>query len=223
MLMMDTQQSNNDRQYVVTQIFRILNAIVERKVNGETISAQHKDQQQTSEKDKSLGEQAKVLTNKATTAFQEGRYDDVKKNLKAVLDIIEQLPVNNDHMEAKAYMLNMLAGAECRQGLYDMSVKHLKEAIEICEQLPDTVKYQYAKETFEENLENVEYKMEKVNEHKDAEEKESDESLLDALQNKSSKDKKTKSRSFTDLMLDGGAWWLGLIIILLAILMYKYC
>ena len=60
--------------------------------------------------------------------------------------------------------------------------------------LPDTVKYQYAKETFEDNLEEVGYKMKQANEVHGEQGKASDESLLDALQNKSSKDKKYKSQ-----------------------------
>jgi len=181
-----------DKQQALSQILDILNAIAVKKANGEKIRRQYKTEPDPQER--SLGEQAGELTNKATKAFQEGRYDDAKKYLYGVLEIIEQLPDNNDHREAKAYMLNMLAGAECRQGLFDESVKHLREAISICEKLPDTIKYQYAKETFEDNLEEVEHKMKQANERKAEMDKESDESLLDALQNKSSKDKKYKSQ-----------------------------
>ena len=72
--------------------------------------------------------------------------------------------------------------------------EHDKLLGEQAKQLPDTVKYQYAKETFEDNLEEVEYKMKQANEVNGEQEKASDESLLDALQNKSSKDKKYKSQ-----------------------------
>ena len=181
-----------DKQQALSQILDILNVIAAKKANGEKIRRQYKTEPDPQER--SLGEQAGELTNKATKAFQEGRYDDAKKYLYGVLEIIEKLPDNNDHREAKAYMLNMLAGAECRQGLFDESVKHLREAISICEKLPDTVKYQYAKETFEDNLEEVEHKMKQANEHKAEMDKKSEESLLDALQNKSTKDKKYKSQ-----------------------------
>ena len=181
-----------DKQQALSQILDILIEIAAKKADGEEIRRQYKTESDPQER--SLGEQAAELTNKATKAFQEERYDDAKKYLYGVLKIIEKLPDNNDHREAKAYMLNMLAGAECRQGLFDESVKHLREAISICEKLPDTIKYQYAKETFEDNLEEVEHKMKQANEHKAEMDKASDESLLDALQNKSSKDKKYKSQ-----------------------------
>ncbi len=181
-----------DKRQALSQILDILNVIAAKKANGEKKRRNYKTESDPQER--SLGEQAAELTNKATKAFQEGRYDDAKKYLYGVLEIIEQLPDNNDHREAKAYMLNMLAGAECRQGLFEESVKHLREAISLCEKLPDTIKYQYAKETFEDNLEDVEHKMKQANEHKAEMDKESDESLLDALQNKSSKDKKYKSQ-----------------------------
>ncbi len=187
-----TNDEYTDKQQALSQILDILNVIAAKKANGEKIRRNYKTESDPQER--SLGEQAAELTNKATKAFQEGRYDDAKKYLYGVLKIIEKLPDNNDHREAKAYMLNMLAGAECRQGLFDESVKHLREAISICETLPDTIKYQYAKETFEDNLEEVEHKMKQANEHKAEMDKASDESLLDALQNKSSKDKKYKSQ-----------------------------
>ena len=204
-----TNDEYTDKQQALSQILDILNAIAVKKADGEIITARHKSESDTkaggkntriryhredTQDGRSLGEQAGLLTNKATKAFQEGRYDDAKKYLHDVLDIIAKLPDNNDHREAKAYMLNMLAGAECRQGLFDESVKHLREAISICVKLPDTVKYQYAKETFEDNLEEVEHNMKQANEHKAEMDKESDESLLDALQNKSSKEKKYKSQ-----------------------------
>lgn len=186
-----------DKQQALSQILDILNVIAAKKANGEKIRRQYKTEPDPQER--SLGEQAGELTNKATKAFQEERYDDAKRYLYGVLEIIEKLPDNNDHREAKAYMLNMLAGAECRQGLFDESVKHLREAISICEKLPDTVKYQYAKETFEDNLEEVEHKMKQANEHKAEMDKESDESLLDALQNKSGGYKKQKYKSQKDI------------------------
>ncbi len=204
-----TNDEYSDKRQALSQILDILNVIAAKKENGEVITARHKSESDTkagggntriryhredTQGGQSLGEQAGVLTNKASKAFQEGRYDDAKRYLHDVLDIIAKLPDNNDHREAKAYMLNMLAGAECRQGLYDESVKHLREAIDICEQLPDEIKYVYAKETFEDNLEDVEHKMKQANEHKAEMDKESDESLLDALQNKSSKNKTYKSQ-----------------------------
>lgn len=188
-----TNNSFTDNRQALTQILGILDAIAAKKASGETIIARRNKQTITSEHDKLLGERAKMLNDKATASFQEGRYNEVQRYLKEVLDIIDQLPVNDDHKEAKTYMLNMLAGAECRQGLFEKSVKHLKEAIAICEQLPATIKYQYDKETFEENLEEVEYKMKLATEVNSEQEKASDESLLDAMQNKSSKDKKYKN------------------------------
>jgi len=204
-----TNDEYTDNRQALSQILDILNVIAAKKAAGENIRSLHYTEsdkkadgkstriryhREDSQGGQSLGEQAGLLTNKASKAFQEGRYDDAKKYLHDVLDIIAKLPDNNDHREAKAYMLNMLAGAECRQGLYNEAVRHLREAIAVCEQLPDEIKYLYAKETFEDNLEEVEHKMKQANEHKAEMDKESDESLLDALQNKSSKDKKYKSQ-----------------------------
>ena len=200
-----TNDEYTDKRQALSQILDILNVIAAKKENGEIITArQHTESdnnaggkttriryhREDSQGGQSLGEQAGLLTNKASKAFQEGRYDDAKKYLHGVLDIIAKLPDHIDHREAKAYMLNMLAGAECRQGLYNEAVRHLREAIAVCEQLPDEIKYLYAKETFEDNLEEVEHKMKQEKEASESNATESDDSLLESLQNKSRNSKK---------------------------------
>ena len=248
-----TNDSYTDKRQALTQILGILDAIAVKKANGEKIRKRNHTESvkkadgeniriryhREGTQEQPLSEQAAELTNKASKAFQEGRYDDAKKYLHGVLEIIDQLPDNNDHREAKAYMLNMLAGAECRQGLFDESVKHLREAIAVCEQLPDEIKYLYAKETFEDNLEEVEHKMKQEKEASESNATESDDSLLESLQSKSGNYKKQSYKSQKDTesnsqykkeepkdfgyYWDKYALWVCLAVIILIILTSKYC
>lgn len=195
-----TNDEYTDKRQALSQILDILNVIAAKKENGEIITArQHTESDQNAggkttriryhrespQGGRVLSVLARLLTEKAMKAFEERRYDEAKKHLHDVLDVISKLPDHIDHREAKACMLNTLAVSECRQGLYDEAVKHLREAIDICEQLPDEIKYVYAKETFEDNLEEVEHKMKQEKEAAEGNATESDDSLLESLQSKS--------------------------------------
>ncbi|MCR5454934.1 MAG: hypothetical protein K6F33_08120 [Bacteroidales bacterium] len=134
----------------------------------------------------SLGELAHQLAIEATEAANNDRLDDSIKLFNRVLDILKQLPDNDDHKDARAFFLNKLAYVEHANGATESAIKHLNDAIALCNQLPQTIINIYSKESYMEHLEDIEYEL-------------SDDSLLDSLKNKSKYNHKGKHISEKDI------------------------
>lgn len=179
----NTLPNNNDKQYVATQIFKLLNA-------SATKNEEKKEEL-------SPGEKVKQLSSKAAEAYNNGNFDDVKICFEDILNILSQLPDNDDHKNARAFFLNQLAQIERKMNLNELAINHLNDAIALCEQLPNTINNIYQKETYEDTRDEILYD---INKAKDTN-KNSDDSILDALQNKSKKGKRITEKEIASNFL----------------------
>ena len=180
---MDTNNIHNnndaDRQYAVTKILRLLDVLASRKEEHQELSQ---------------GEKVHQLGLKAAEAYNNGKFAEVKKCYDELLDILTQLPDNDDHKEARAFFLNQLAQTEHKLNLNDLAIRHLNDAIAIREQLPNTINNIYQKETCEDIRDEIQYEINKAKEPNTK----SDEYILEALQNKSKNGKRLTEKDIAN-------------------------